>query len=161
MDERVSVLLAGLGIDEASFARHLEWTLQENLVSDLARDPDVQAVLDEPDGLRRFRDLLRRATGRRWSPHDYEAIFERIRADRGGHVRRPVRYEDLLRLFAEEPRMCKQCGRRPPEVILHIDHIVPVSRGGASRRENLQFLCAQHNLQKSNKREMSPWLDLA
>ena len=47
------------------------------------------------------------------------------------------------------------------DVILHVDHIVPASRGGTSTRPNLQFLCAEHNLRKSNKREVSgPWLDL-
>lgn len=31
------------------------------------------------------------------------------------------------------------------------DHIVPVSAGGTNDRWNIQFLCATHNLQKSNK----------
>lgn len=33
----------------------------------------------------------------------------------------------------------------------HLDHIIPISRGGDSRPENLQFLCAYCNYSKGNK----------
>ena len=48
---------------------------------------------------------------------------------------------------------CKWCGRNVREhgVVLHIDHIVPVSRGGPTVKENLQVLCAEDNLAKSNR----------
>lgn len=35
---------------------------------------------------------------------------------------------------------------------LHFDHILPFSKGGTSlKSENIQLLCARHNLQKSDK----------
>ncbi len=34
---------------------------------------------------------------------------------------------------------------------LHIDHVVPVSRGGLTEPENLQTLCAPCNLRKGNR----------
>jgi hypothetical protein len=41
---------------------------------------------------------------------------------------------------------CVMCGRTDK---LHFDHIVPVSRGGASSTaDNIQLLCARHNLSK-------------
>lgn len=47
---------------------------------------------------------------------------------------------------------CQICGKHmPDEVGLHIDHIVPVSRGGKSIPENLRVLCSKCNGRKGNK----------
>ena len=46
---------------------------------------------------------------------------------------------------------CQICGKyMPDEVGLHIDHIVPVSKGGKSVPSNLQVLCSKCNGKKSN-----------
>jgi 5-methylcytosine-specific restriction endonuclease McrA len=48
---------------------------------------------------------------------------------------------------------CVYCGKSPAtdlSVKLHIDHIVPFSRGGTNSLENLQTLCEQCNYGKSN-----------
>lgn len=46
---------------------------------------------------------------------------------------------------------CVFCKRGPPEVKLHIDHIIPVSKGGTNDLSNLQVTCASCNLTKSNE----------
>lgn len=47
---------------------------------------------------------------------------------------------------------CQLCGKyMPDEVGLHIDHIVPISKGGKSIPSNLQVLCSKCNGRKSNK----------
>lgn len=47
---------------------------------------------------------------------------------------------------------CQLCGKyMPDEVGLHIDHIIPVSKGGKSIPSNLQVLCSKCNGHKSNK----------
>lgn len=48
---------------------------------------------------------------------------------------------------------CCACGASPakdPTVELHIDHIVPWSKGGETTLENLQTLCSKCNLGKSD-----------
>ncbi len=48
---------------------------------------------------------------------------------------------------------CQNCGRSPaknPEIELHIDHIIPYSKGGETVQENLQTLCSNCNIGKSN-----------
>jgi len=48
---------------------------------------------------------------------------------------------------------CKQCGASPAKdqsVELHLDHIIPWSKGGDTTFENLQTLCLRCNLGKSN-----------
>ncbi len=48
--------------------------------------------------------------------------------------------------------VCQNCGRRfKTRRGLHLDHIVPMSRGGKTKVENLQVLCANCNLRKGAK----------
>ena len=47
---------------------------------------------------------------------------------------------------------CRMCGASVSDgVTLHVDHIVPVSRGGLTVDSNLQTLCQECNLGKSNR----------
>jgi hypothetical protein len=49
---------------------------------------------------------------------------------------------------------CKQCSisvHAEPHLLLEVDHILPVSKGGLSTEENLQTLCWRCNRTKSNK----------
>lgn len=60
-----------------------------------------------------------------------------------------LRYKVLVR----DNFSCKQCGASPAKDIsveLHIDHIIPWSKGGETTIENLQTLCTKCNLGKSN-----------
>ena len=62
---------------------------------------------------------------------------------------RELRYEALKKYG----RKCLCCGQQPPEVILHVDHIKPRSKFPELELEisNLQILCKDCNLGKSNK----------
>lgn len=63
-------------------------------------------------------------------------------------VTRAMRYDVLRR----DGFKCVRCGRgREDGVKLHVDHIVPVSRGGKSTMDNLQTLCEDCNFGKGNK----------
>lgn len=46
---------------------------------------------------------------------------------------------------------CRMCGARPEDgVKLHVDHIIPWANGGETVLENLQILCEQCNIGKSD-----------
>lgn len=48
---------------------------------------------------------------------------------------------------------CQICGSSPsknPEVVLHVDHVVPWSKGGETIIDNLQTLCSKCNIGKSD-----------
>lgn len=63
---------------------------------------------------------------------------------------REIRYEVLK----EQKGICQLCGRsRKDGVVLHVDHIVPLSKDWSKRldKNNLQILCEDCNLGKSNK----------
>lgn len=49
---------------------------------------------------------------------------------------------------------CCACGASPakdPNVTLHLDHIIPWSKGGETKIDNLQTLCSECNLGKSDR----------
>ena len=49
---------------------------------------------------------------------------------------------------------CVYCGKRSQQKALYqIDHILPMSKGGLTKVENLQLLCRTCNLIKSDKDE--------
>ena len=51
-----------------------------------------------------------------------------------------------LEVWKRDKGKCTQCGSNDN---LHFDHILPYSKGGTSlKAENIQLLCARHNLQK-------------
>jgi 5-methylcytosine-specific restriction endonuclease McrA len=51
-----------------------------------------------------------------------------------------------LKVWVRDGGKCALCGSNED---LHFDHIIPYSKGGSSATaENIQILCAKHNLQK-------------
>lgn len=64
-----------------------------------------------------------------------------------------LRYDILVR----DGFRCKICGASAADgVKLHVDHILPVSKGGKTVESNLRTLCERCNLGKSNKIESVP-----
>jgi len=159
--KQINILLQSLGIDEDSFLVFIEWALSEQLVFVLAKASEDTVQFTKPDTLKQFRSLLHTRTGRRWSSTDLDLLFTAVQKRLTRHFREPISYGDYLKLLWNSPHVCKQCGKTPPNVKLHIDHIIPVSLGGSSKKENIQFLCAECNLKKSNKKQGDrPWLHL-
>jgi hypothetical protein len=57
-----------------------------------------------------------------------------------------------FRVLDRDDFRCLACGRRGADgAILHLDHIVPRSKGGTDEDDNLQTLCSHCNIGKSNK----------
>ena len=56
-------------------------------------------------------------------------------------------------VFQRDNFKCCACGASPakdPSVELHIDHVIPWSKGGETKIDNLQTLCSKCNLGKSD-----------
>ena len=76
--------------------------------------------------------------------------------NRENKTKKENRYPNLRLRFQVLKRdnfSCCKCGASPakdPAVTLHIDHIIPWSKGGQTILENLQTLCSECNLGKSN-----------
>lgn len=62
--------------------------------------------------------------------------------------RKPLSKKSRFEVFKRDEFTCQYCGAKPPEVILHVDHIVPVVEGGGNEAHNLITSCQSCNLGK-------------
>ncbi len=63
-----------------------------------------------------------------------------------GYLSKRLRFE----VFKRDGFSCQYCGATPPSVILHCDHIHPVSAGGKTEIDNLVTACQPCNAGKSD-----------
>lgn len=48
-------------------------------------------------------------------------------------------------VLARDSFKCRYCGRAAPEVVLHVDHVIPLALGGADSEANLVTACFDCN----------------
>lgn len=65
-------------------------------------------------------------------------------------ISKKIRFE----VFKRDKFTCQYCGRTVPDVVLHVDHIKPVAKGGTNDIMNLITSCSDCNLGKG-ARELS------
>lgn len=91
-------------------------------------------------------------------PHRYKrqirTFLDKPRRERKAQMKRQRQIHHQQRrelrraLIARDGRCCAACGAA--NCPMTIDHIVPISRGGLTRMENLQLLCPACNELKSD-----------
>ena len=67
-----------------------------------------------------------------------------------GDKRKQISTRSRFEVFKRDGFVCQYCGSHPPLSILHVDHIVPVSKGGENDMDNYITSCDKCNLGKSN-----------
>lgn len=159
-----SLLVHALGIDQDDLVDYLNWCLLEHLVATFSSNKEwISKLRVAKDGMAQFREEVERRTRLKWDVENVAKLYDRVLRASEKHYRRPITYEELLRLLINSPLKCAnlECSKAPPEVKLHIDHVFPASKGGGSKFENLRFLCQNCNLSKSDKLVRSKrWLSL-
>jgi hypothetical protein len=68
--------------------------------------------------------------------------------------RKAIPKKTRFEVFKRDSFTCQHCGRKAPDVVLQIDHLKPVSKGGTNDILNLVTACEGCNAGKSN-RELS------
>lgn len=63
-----------------------------------------------------------------------------------------------MQIRSAESFLCRYCGKTFPTTSLHIDHVVPVSRGGSHTADNLAASCKSCNLSKGARMVFSEWM---
>lgn len=68
--------------------------------------------------------------------------------------RKPLGNKIRFEVFKRDMFRCQYCGQTPPSVVLEVDHIHPVSKGGGNEIDNLLTACLGCNRGK-NKHELT------
>ena len=63
--------------------------------------------------------------------------------------RKPISTRARFEIFKRDGFVCQYCGRHPPEVVLEVDHVKAVSRGGQNEDYNLLTSCFDCNRGKA------------
>lgn len=66
--------------------------------------------------------------------------------------RKALSKKDRFEVFKRDSFTCQYCGKKAPDVVLHIDHIEPVCDGGTNDFLNLVTSCRDCNSGKSNRK---------
>jgi len=64
--------------------------------------------------------------------------------------RKSISKKTRFEVFKRDGFSCVYCGAMPPDEVLEVDHIIPVSKGGDNKLENLVCSCFTCNRGKSN-----------
>lgn len=64
--------------------------------------------------------------------------------------RKPISRRIRFEVFKRDGFTCQYCGSKPPSVVLELDHLHPVSKGGSNKRDNLITSCFDCNRGKSD-----------
>lgn len=79
-------------------------------------------------------------------------LSEKIKFNRSAAGQRALMTSKLrLKIKQRDGFACKKCGAsvaQEPNLLLEIDHIIPISRGGMTKEDNLQTLCWKCNRSK-------------
>lgn len=92
-----------------------------------------------------------KGTDNNGKPVDNESVSKESKTEH--ETQREPGYRLRFIVMKRDNFKCRLCGASPakdPSVELHVDHIVPWSRGGESTIDNLQTLCKRCNLGKSD-----------
>lgn len=104
-----------------------------------------------------FKNNIRNAE-RRWRQRNKEKrrqIYINRRARECNAVGR-IRTKDIKMLLNTQGSRCKYCNCKVNDY--HVDHVIPLSRGGTNLPENLVITCPRCNLQKHTKTP-EEWID--
>ena len=82
-----------------------------------------------------------------------QSSADHAKVDWESDLRTLVTGSQRFRIFDRDDYKCLACGRTSEHegVILHVDHILPRSKGGTDEDSNLQTLCSECNIGKGNR----------
>jgi 5-methylcytosine-specific restriction endonuclease McrA len=81
-------------------------------------------------------------------PMSPNAIILPARQARKATPRKAISKTTRFEIFKRDGFTCQYCGAMPPKAVLHVEHIVPVAKGGGNSDGNLTTACSVCNAGK-------------
>ena len=116
-------------------------------LSEFSEGPYIRRFKSWNKALTSFIDYVNEGGATGELPSEEQTVSDTRRTGRDVNLR--LRF----RVMQRDRFTCKSCGKSPAThqgVVLHVDHIMPWSKGGKTVIENLQTLCSNCNLGKGN-----------
>jgi Homing endonuclease associated repeat/HNH endonuclease len=87
-----------------------------------------------------------------WANDGIVAVPEKTKKSRSAHkTKRNINWRLRALVLMRDGARCQLCGATPQDgVRLHVDHVLPYSKGGETVIENLRILCEKCNIGRSN-----------
>lgn len=141
MLDEISALARQLRLNTSLVYKEIYWALGGERINRVTpTDEQFREWKRSSDGLTRFWSFANGKLGSELSQDEAHDIWECIDLTLRTGQRRPFSFQDYLMIAVHSDQCCDICKRRPPDVDLDIDHILPFSRGGGTLPFNLRFL---------------------
>jgi hypothetical protein len=141
-----------LGLNSNLFFREIQWALEEERINKVTPTHDqFQEWSRQKDGLSKFWKYANSKLCVDLTADEAQYIWNCIDLTLNARQRQAFTFQDYLMLAIRSEQKCEICGKQPPDVMIEIDHILPVSKGGNNSMSNLRFLCQSHNRSRGNR----------
>lgn len=98
-----------------------------------------------------------RRSNQRWCEGHREITRERTRRRKAKYLAGSVELEHLALLMDAQQGLCLYCGSPLSDDLKHLDHRIPISRGGEHVPDNLAWACRPCNISKHDRLYPSEW----
>jgi hypothetical protein len=150
--EEIGNLVSQLRLDINLLLHEIKWALGEERINRLTPGYDeFCGWIRHRDGLYQFWRFANARLGVELTLDEARDTWDCINLTLLARRRKALTFQDYLMIAIRSDQKCAFCYKRPPEVSLEIDHILPVSRGGSDLAFNLRFLCQFHNRSRGNR----------
>lgn len=88
---------------------------------------------------------------RRWARENPDKVAQQNETRRAREAGAAVEEINYKRIYKRDRDICYLCGRKVKKTERHLDHVVPLSRGGPHSEDNIRVTHARCNLMKGTK----------
>ncbi|MFR6026911.1 MAG: HNH endonuclease [Christensenellales bacterium] len=142
-----------------SFCKRVERKLSENELKNAVVSPNFLYCMPKPTGRMLSKESdIHINSFLTYTTTKQEMMWRQTRQGNAEYERSKMNSSIRYDILKRDHFRCVICGRSAEDgVKLHVDHIIPVSKGGKTEYSNLRTLCDTCNFGKRDKYDISGW----